>query len=259
MSKTALVTGASAGLGEAFAEELARQGYDLYIVARRKDRLDSLASRLRQEFDISVIPLQCDLTKQDDRERLFDATGGERSEIDLVINNAGFGKVGNFHQHSKEIVRSMIDLNVMAVADLAHMYLPRMVQREKGAMVIVSSIASFQPLPYFALYAATKSFDRILGESLYEELKPHGVHVLTLCPGPTRTEFYLVSGVDSSLSFKSMDASDVIQQTMRALAKKNWETIPGWKNKFLTAGQSLLPRFLVNKISGWLMHRVAKK
>ena len=192
--KWAVVTGASAGIGEAIAVELAEAGVNLVLTARRRERLDLLAERLRTQHSIQTQVIVADLVLPQAPQQIFDATEGAGLQVDVLINNAGFGEYGEFLQTKLEMQVNMVQVNCTAVVHLTRLFLPAMVERRQGAVMIVASTASYQPVPYLATYGATKAFDRMLAEALAEEMKRYGVRVSALCPGPTESEFSQVAG-----------------------------------------------------------------
>ncbi|HZU50857.1 MAG TPA: SDR family oxidoreductase, partial [Sphingomicrobium sp.] len=184
MKKLALVTGASAGLGVEFARQLAERGYSLVLAARRRDRLERLARELGDARAVAI-----DLSGKDAAAKLFANIVEAGEELDLLVNNAGAGLIGAFAALEPSRQRQMIDLNIGALVDLCRAVAPTMIARRSGGIINVASTAAFQPGPKMAVYFATKAFVLSFTEALHEELKPHGVSVSCLCPGPTRTEF----------------------------------------------------------------------
>src|SRR5260370_31377082 len=179
--KWALITGASSGIGVALAEELASGGAKLVLTARRKDRLDELARRLAAAYKIDTAVLPADLVDSSAPEEIFAFTKEKGIEIDLLINNAGFGQYGEFHSVEKQRLLDMVQVNCHAVVHLTRLYLPAMVARRRGDVLILASTASFQAVPYISTYAATKAFDLLFAEALAEEMKPYGIRVCALC------------------------------------------------------------------------------
>ncbi|MGJ3249389.1 MAG: SDR family NAD(P)-dependent oxidoreductase [Elainellaceae cyanobacterium] len=188
--KTALITGASSGIGAAFASELAGRGVDLVLVARSGDRLEAIASDLQDRFNIRVDVLSKDLSQPDAASEIFDATQQWGLTIDLLINNAGFGDYGPFSDRDRQRQLDMVKVNIVATVDLTHLFLPGMRQQAEGSIINVSSIAAFQPMPYLSVYGASKAFVLSFSEALWAENKPYGIRVLALCPGPTETQFF---------------------------------------------------------------------
>src|SRR3984957_15235243 len=192
--KWAVVTGASAGIGEATAVELAEAGMILVPPARRRERIEVLAERLSRQHSVEVKVVVADLKQPQAPQQIFDATEGAGLPVELLVNNAGFGEYGEFIRSHPEMQVEMVQVNCTAVVHLTRLFLPRMVERRRGGVLIVASTASYQPVPYLATYGATKAFDRMLAEALAEEVKRHGVQVSALCPGPTESEFNQVAG-----------------------------------------------------------------
>ena len=184
MAGVTLITGASAGLGEEFARQLSARGQRLVLVARRKDRLEALAKELGNARAVAL-----DLGKPDSTEQLMADLAKAGEHVGTLINNAGFGLIGRFAKRDPERLREMIDLNVRTLTDLCRAVVPGMIERGHGAILNVASTAAFQAGPGMAVYFATKAYVLSLSEALHEELKPHGVKVSCLCPGPTKTEF----------------------------------------------------------------------
>ena len=190
--KWALVTGASAGIGWALAEQLAAGGTNLVLTARRQERLEQLARQLDQKSGTDVEVIVADLERPSTPERIFEFTEQRSIAIDLLINNAGFGAYGEFHRIDLARQLAMVQVNISAVVHLTHLYLRPMIERRRGDILIVASTAGFQGLPYLTTYAATKAFDLHFAEALAEEMRGYGVRVCALCPGPTATEFHQV-------------------------------------------------------------------
>ncbi len=251
---TALVTGASSGIGETFARRLAAEGFTkLVLVARREDRLRSLQEELQNKYSCSCAVVACDLADPGAAENVMQqlvALG--IPEVDVVVNNAGFGLLGTLESLPKEKVSAMVDLNCRAVVEIARFFLPGMKQRQRGAMIITSSVVGTVPAPWFSVYAATKAFDLYLGESLYGECKGSGVDVLTVLPGLTRTEFHAGLG-EREYHSPYRTPEQVVQTALKALGKKPI-VVDGALNKLMVHGSRFLPRGLAL----WLSHRVMK-
>jgi uncharacterized protein len=243
--KWAVVTGASAGIGEAIALELAEAGVNLVLTARRRERLDLLAERLRTRNAVQAQVIVADLTLPQAPQQIFDATEGAGLQVDVLVNNAGFGEYGEFLRSNLEMQVSMVQVNCAAVVHLTRLFLPAMVERRRGWVMIVASTASYQPVPYLATYGATKAFDRMLAEALAEEMKRHGVHVSALCPGPTESEFTQVAGARTGDRRKPQSATEVARRGLEALAEgKHW-LIPYLAGKVQVFGQRFVPRRVV--------------
>ncbi len=192
--KTAIVTGASSGIGEHFARLLAQRGYDLVIVARRLDRLEALAKEIEAAQKVRVTPIELDLGAPGAAEALFANTEGAGVEVEVLVNNAGFGTQGFFPQIPWTTTSQQIQLNVVALTDLTYRFVGPMVARRRGYVLNVASIGAYMPVPGYATYAAGKAYVRNFSEALAHELRGTGVRVCCLCPGPTETEFIAVAG-----------------------------------------------------------------
>lgn len=251
--RSALVTGASSGIGEALVRRLAAQGVACTVVARRADRLAALAAELP-----GIEPLVADLTTADGVARVAERVGDADRPLDLVVNNAGFGTSGRFQDLDPDRLAREIALNVEAVVRLTRAALPPMLARREGHVLNVSSVAGFQAAPGLAVYAATKSFVTAFGESVHEELRGSGVTVTTLCPGLTRTEFQSVSSsAERSARFPGlawMSADQVAARALRDVRRGRVLSIPGPLYRLLVAGSGALPRSVVRRSVGRLTH-----
>jgi short-subunit dehydrogenase len=247
VKKIALVTGASAGLGEEFARRLAGRGYRLVLAARRKDRLEALAKEIGKARAVAI-----DLSKKDAAAKLIADLTANREQVELLVNNAGFGLIGRFAELDADRERQMIDLNVGTLTDLCRAVAPGMIKRRSGGILNVASTAAFQPGPKMAVYFATKAFVLSFSEALHEELKPHGIKVSFLCPGPTRTEFGDVAGFGGNGMFDkvAMDASAVVTAGLKGLDRNKAVVIPGLVNKIGANGTRFVPRAIARKIAG---------
>jgi short-subunit dehydrogenase len=192
--KTALVTGASTGIGAVFAQELAQRGCSLILTARSQDRLNLLAHQLQQQYKINTWVIPADLQQPAAVADLIQAIQGQAQPVDILVNNAGFSTQGAFHTIDPEQEAALIQVNVAALVALTHAFLPGMVERRSGLVVNVASVLGFYPLPYQAVYSASKAFVRSLTEALWAEYQGSGVQFFALCPGPTATEFFSADG-----------------------------------------------------------------
>jgi hypothetical protein len=247
LKKVALVTGASAGLGVEFARQLSKRGYRLVLAARRKERLDELAKELGNARAVAI-----DLSKANATSKLMDDLTASGETVDLLVNNAGFGLIGQFAELDAKRERQMIDLNVGVLTELCRAVAPDMIKRKSGGIINVASTAAFQPGPKMAVYFATKAFVLSLTEALHEELKPHGIRVSCLCPGPTRTEFGDVAGFGGNGLFDrvAMNAAEVVETGLKGLDSNHAVVVPGWTNKVVAASTRFAPRPIVRKIAG---------
>jgi len=243
--KWALITGASAGIGEALATELAAAGTNLVLTARRKDRLEALAARLGAEYKIQTKIIVADLEQPDAPGKIFAATEGADLQIDVLVNNAGFGYFGEFAKGEPARQAAMVQVNCTAVVILTNLFLPQMIARQRGDILIVASTASYQPVAYLSTYAATKVFDRFLAEAMAEEVKRYGIRVSALCPGPTESEFGAVAGLSLNQMRGFQKADIVARRGLEGLVKgKHW-VIPYVVGQMGVFAQRFFPRRLV--------------
>jgi short-subunit dehydrogenase len=251
----ALVTGASSGIGEAYARRLAADGTArLALVARRGDVLEGLASTLRSAHGTDVTVVAADLATDAGVASVVDHLG----EIDLLVNNAGFGIAQRLAEVDGEAVADMVRLNALAVARLTHAALPGMLERRRGAIVNVSSVAGFSPSPSFATYNGTKAFVTMFTEALAIELRGSGVHVQALCPGLTRTGFQAVAGetgTDGLPGFMWQEPAEVVAASLDALGGNKVLLTPGLPNKAFVTATSILPRAVLRRVAGTVMSR----
>lgn len=252
--KSALVTGASSGIGEAMVELLAAQNIPTIVVARRRDRLDELAAR-----HSCVTVLAADLTTSDGLSAVVERVANNADPIDLVVNNAGFGTSGAFFELDADRLDREVQLNVAALTRISRAALGAMVPRGRGYLLNVSSVASFQSAPKLAVYAATKAYVTSLTEALHEEVRGAGVNVTTLCPGLTRTEFQSVSNTERLVSaypsFAWMEAEAVALIGLNDVAKGKTLSIPGGLYKGLVATTGFLPRAFVRRAASVVQRR----
>lgn len=242
----ALITGASAGLGVDFARQLNASGARLVLVARRKERLDELAAELGNARALSL-----DLSAADAAVRLLADLAAHDEHVDLLVNNAGFGLMGEFAKLDGAKQRQMIDLNCGVLTELSHAVLPGMLERGRGGILNVASTAAFQPGPYSAVYYATKAYVLSFTEALHEELSGSGIHVTALCPGPTRTEFFDAAGYTgaSKLEKFAMASAPVVAAGLAGLERNDPVVIPGTVNKIGAQGHRFLPRAVLRKVA----------
>lgn len=242
--KWALVTGASAGIGTALARELGKQGAKLILTARRKDRLETLAAEFATQGVETRIVL-ADLNDPAAPQQIYDATEGAGVQVDILVNNAGLGQFGAFQQGGVEQEISQVRVNCEAVVRLSHLFVPRMVERGRGWVLVVASTASFQPVPYITTYAATKAFDRFFALGLAAEVAHLGIRVTALCPGPTESEFFDVANAANYKRRGVQDTNDVARQGIAALARGQRTIIPYFAGRFTALLVRMLPTSLI--------------
>jgi len=245
----AVVTGASSGIGAAFAQELAGSGYDLILVARRRERLDELANALAETEAVNVETMVADLTRDSDVNCVAERLRAEE-RLEMLVNNAGFGTTGFFFEADPQGQENMHRLHVLATVILARAALGPMVRRDRGAIINVSSVAAFIPSGANVSYNSTKAWMNIFTESINLELRAISsrVRVQALCPGFTVTEFHQKLGIDRNRIFPNsgfwMPAGKVVRDSLAALKKGDWLVVPGWRYKLLVFGLRHLPRFV---------------
>lgn len=248
--KWAVVTGASAGIGREIAIQLASSGTNLVLTARRRERLEELATQLRGKDTLQVEVVPADLAETQASAEIFGFTRDKNITIDLLINNAGFGAYGPFDQSDVARQLGMIQVNCSAMVQLTHLYLPGMVERRRGDILIVSSTAAFQAVPYIATYAATKAFDLLFAEAIGEEVRRFGVSVCALCPGSTESEFHEVAGHPRRFLRHQESAEKVARIGLNALARGKSLAISGLANNMGAVLQRLVPRRMVTRAAG---------
>jgi uncharacterized protein len=245
--KTALITGASSGIGAAFARALAAKGMNLILVARSQEKLYRLAEILMQQHAVHVEVVVADLRQEDAAQMVYDTVQRQQRSIDLLINNAGVATYGSFDQQPLQTQQDEILLNVNAVVSLTHLFLQTMIQNGHGAIINVASTVSFQPIPYMAVYGATKAFIISWSEALWAETRQHGITVVTLCPGRTETDIYQVMGTDNAGVGKKVPPEQVVRTGLHALEKGVMTAIDGRSNYWISQTYRVLPRrVLVN-------------
>ena len=249
--KTALITGASFGIGAEFARIFAREGYNLVLVARTADKLRQVASELEKAHGTRSLILAADLTDPGAPAYVIDQTTRADIPVDVLVNNAGFGQYGFFAQNDLEECLRQIQLNVTTLTHLTRLYLPAMIERESGGVLNVASTAASQPGPLMAVYFATKSYVLLFSEAIANELHGTGVSVTCLCPGATATEFHKRANATGMrlLKFGSMDAQTVAEDGYRAFVAGRPVVISGFKNWLLAQSVRFSPRRLVTVIA----------
>lgn len=250
--QTALVTGASAGIGAEFARQLAASGADLVLVARRADRLEGLAEELRARHHVQATAISADLAREGASQSLAAELAARALTIDVLVNNAGFATHGNLVDEDPARIRDEMALNVVTVVELTRLLLPGMLQRDRGIVVNVASTGAFQPVPTMAVYGATKAFVLSFTEALWGELEGTGVRALALCPGATETEFFDVVGADAQVGPTRMPVADVVRQALAGVEKGRPSVVTGARN----AVGARLPRVLTRRQTIRLTRRI---
>ncbi|MDB9526850.1 SDR family oxidoreductase [Oscillatoria sp. CS-180] len=250
---TALVTGASSGIGAVFADKLAARGYDLVLVARSQDKLEAIAGSLNEQYGVKTTVIVQDLIAPEASETIFQKLDQQGIEIDVLINNAGFGSYGEFAESELNTALNMVQLNISALVELAYRCLKSMKARQSGSIVNISSTAAFQPIPYFAIYSASKAFVLSFSESLWYECKPYNIKVLGVCPGPTKTQFFKAAdfpdSMEASVGQNYDTPEDVVESALKALDRGDSNVVTGGFNKILVNANRFLPReLLVNTV-----------
>jgi short-subunit dehydrogenase len=245
--ETALITGASSGIGAKFAEELASRGVNLILVARSQEKLENLAQTLETNCNIKTEIILQDLTQPNGSQSVFEKVQEKGLTVDLLVNNAGFGDYGAFSERPLSKQTAMIQLNITALVELTHCFLPQMIEKGEGNIINVASIAAFQPLPYLSVYAATKAFVLSFSEALWAENKSKGIKVLALCPGPTESEFFKVAEFPSEFAGKGQltSAETVVKDALNALEKNQATSVTGGLGNQIIVN---LPRFLPRQL-----------
>jgi short-subunit dehydrogenase len=250
--RTALVTGGSGGIGFEIAKVLAKKGFDLVLVARKRDALEAAAGQLEGKYGAKVHVFAADLRRAEAPQMIFDFLHNENIPIEVLINNAGFGLLGEFADTKLQRELEMIQVNISALTSLTKLFLPAMIKRKSGRVLNLASTAAFQPGPLMAVYYATKSYVLSFSQALAEELRDSGVTVTVLCPGPTATEFASSANVGKSglfAAFGIADAADVAEFGVSAMMHGRRIAIPGIKNKIVAQASRFTPRAVSTRIT----------
>jgi uncharacterized protein len=251
--KTALITGASGGIGEALARTLAQHGYNLILVARTISKLESLGAELSAKNGVETTSISSDLSAFDASEKLIAELENRSLKVDVLVNNAGFGEFGDFATGDPIKQQQMISLNILTLTMLTRALLPKMLEQKFGRIMNVASTAAFQPGPLMSVYYATKAYVLSFSEALCEELLGSGVTVTALCPGPTESEFHVRADMQDSKLLQSktlsvMTSREVAEQGIAALERGQRIVIPGLMNQIMAQSSRLLPRAIVPRI-----------
>jgi len=257
--KVTLITGASSGIGEAFAQRLAAEKHNLVLVARSEKKLHELCDELMLKHKIVAHYVAMDLNDFEADKRLFEETERHGMEVDWLINNAGFGSMGDFAALDLEKELEMLNLNISVLVALTHRYLQRMRERKSGVIINVSSTASFQPVPFMAAYAATKAFVTSFSEAIAEENRPYGIKISALCPGPTDTNFFAAANAVPFSAKGMQTAEDVVEAALNGVSKGKSTTVSGWTNYIGSVFGTLVPDSLVARAIGTYLRPKMKK
>nr|HEX4316335.1 SDR family oxidoreductase [Kofleriaceae bacterium] len=249
--KTVVITGASMGLGEVFAREVSRLGATVVLVARSRDKLAALAAELPRSHVVAE-----DLSEPGAAQRVFDAVTAAGLDVDVLVNNAGFGMLGRFGDLPLSEQRDQIDLNVGALVEMTYAFLP-MIERRQGGIIQIASTAAFQPVPFMAVYGATKAFVLSFSEALWAEYRPRGVRVLALCPGATETPFFARAGETAAVGKKASPEA-VVQLGLRAFRRNRASVIHGAMNYMTAQLTRFATRQMTAKLSASVMGPKAK-
>lgn len=255
--EVALITGASMGIGEEFARQLAERGENLLLVARSEDRLQAIAAELSQRHRVEARIFACDLSKPGAAAEVVAHLEKEQLRVRWLVNNAGFGDVGLFENTTPERVHDMIMVNIMALTELTRLLIPAMKSVVNPRIINVGSIAGFQPIPWFAEYAATKAYVLSLSEALHEELWPVGFRVTCLCPGPVPTNFGKTANTNPNIDKRSQTPFEVVQMALEASDRRRALSVT--TGKVLIFLMRFAPRFLVRKIAGMIGKKFVKE
>jgi uncharacterized protein len=254
---TTLITGASSGIGEEFARQLAARGESVLLVARSEDKLKALCAELSGKHKIDAQYIAQDLTKDGAAQQVFAETERRGLTVATLINNAGFGAMGDFAELDLERALQMIDLNIKALVALTYLYLAPMRQRKSGAIINVASTAAFQGVPYMATYAATKAFVLSLSEALWEENRAFNIKIMALCPGVTDTNFFEAAQSEQKPPMRiAQTPAQVVKTALRGLERGRSHIISGWSNYLTTEAERLVPRWVVARMAGLAMRPI---
>ena len=256
---TTLITGASSGIGEVFARKLAARGRNVLLVARSEEKLITLCNELGRSNNIRAQYVALDLSKPESAEQLFQEAKRRGLPVDMLINNAGFGSMGEFGNLYLARELNMIDLNIKSLVELTHRFLQPMIVRKQGAIINVASTAGFQPVPFMATYAATKAFVLSFSEALWEENRSYGIKVIALCPGVTDTNFFEAARGHKPPARISQTPEEVVDTALRGLVQGKSHIISGWTNFFMTQSERFAPRSLITRFAGRMMRAQQRK
>jgi len=255
LNKFAVITGASSGIGLELAHICAREGFSLLLTARRESQLQALQDEIKKKYGTTVDILPLDLSLPDSPQRVFAQATDKGNQIDLLINNAGFGQFGLFKDTQWETEDQMIRLNISSLVHLSKLFLPQMITRGSGRIMNVSSTAAFQPGPLMSVYYATKAFVESFSEALAEECRGTGVTITSLCPGPTLSGFQEAAGIENIRLLKGRNipsSRDVAEYGFDAMMRGKRVAIYGWMNRLMTFSVRLTPRTVITRVVKWM-------
>jgi short-subunit dehydrogenase len=246
----AVITGASRGIGAAYARAIAHRGFDILLVSRDEGRLQALATTLQNAYGVDIETAVLDLAQADAGHQLYVLSRQHRDHIDLLINNAGFGMYGSFVDMPLPRIHEMLWLHVNSVVDSTRLFLPSMLERKSGAIINVASLAGLFPIPYMAEYAATKAFMISFSEALAEEVRPSGVSIQACCPGYTKTDFHQTAGAKPRNPLKGQTSEQVVQSSLRGLDKGRPHITVGWQGRLTELVSRVFPRTMLVRMAG---------
>ncbi|MEE9348569.1 MAG: SDR family oxidoreductase [Flavobacteriaceae bacterium] len=256
MDQTALITGASSGIGESTAYVYAKNGYHLILVARRLEKLNTIKKQIEDKYSVDVSVFELDLSQLNAAEKLFNKVTNANLNVDVLINNAGVGIYKKFEESTIEKEEQMLLLNVVTLTKLTKLFLPQMIKKEAGNIINIASTAAYQAVPSLAIYAATKAYVLSFSEAIAYELKDKNIVVTAICPGATQSEFGINAGFgeDAAIFNKMPSSKDLALFIFKAMKSKKTNTIHGFKNKFLAFSNRFAPRKLTAHIAFKIMN-----
>ncbi|SDJ04158.1 SDR family NAD(P)-dependent oxidoreductase [Natribacillus halophilus] len=254
MKKTALITGASNGIGKAYAYYLAEIEYNLILVSRSKDKLDRMAADLQERFNMDTYVIIQDLSEEWAATNVYEQVRDYNLQVDMLINNAGFGTTGHFLEPTESDTHKQVMLNVNSVVNMTQKFLPYMEKRGAGDIINIASTSSFWPIPYMSIYAATKAFVLSFTESLHKEYKNKGIRILAVCPGTTQTDFF-ASAPDTITVGGMRTTRQVVHSSYKALQKGKHYVVDGKLNYIISLSPRVFPRKTMLRITSKLMKR----
>ncbi len=244
-----LITGASSGIGEEFARQLAAKRHDLILIARSVDKLDKLADELKNKFQVDVRIFAIDLATDNSAEKVFEECQKANLEVNFLINDAGIGLIGKFDNFELPRIQEMLLLNVVTLTKLTYLFMPQL-KKHKGTLINLASQIAFSPAPYMAAYAGTKAYVLSFTEAIHLEFEKENVQILALCPGPTYTRFFeRTQASPDTIKAKFRPPKDVVEEAFNALKSKKSTTVVGWENKAMICLFRFLPRSLLARIA----------